>query len=496
MSRVSPLYRQVYDSLVNRMYNGDFPTGSELPSIPNLARMYGVSTITVRGAFHMLRENGYIEVVQGKAARVAFDSRISLSRTAYSQWMLRHKTAVLDINRFNALLAPAFIAFGMSLCDDQALRELQALAATAPSASTPCALIDHINTFVQRIVCCLRNPLALDLYRSVCDFIRVPLALTGECGTMRAHMQRDLPRFMQQVLALHRQQRFADLYRYAHHAFSHFADLCQGYIQKLDLDETAVADPISFQWVISQEYNYRYNAITNDLITRIACAEYKNGELLPSEAQLCRHYNASAVTVRHALAALGSLGITKTRNGRGTLVTFNGAGDVCAAGDPTPILHNMQQILEILQCVALTLPATLAEALPLIPSEAIATLRANIRRLYDNPHTQCSDSVVLLLHFILSHSPCQAQREVFCQFEARLCLNSHYRAHYAHQCPDYYATTRRRLLDTLKALQARDAQAAARGMYDQLHAMYQLGRRICAANNLGTDIPFPPYQAN
>lgn len=68
----------------------------------------------------------------------------------------------------------------------------------------------------------------------------------------------------------------------------------------------------------------RYRAIADDLLDRIARGEYTAGNLLPSEADLGRAYDASRITVRKALESLKADGVIDARQGYGWFI----------AGDP------------------------------------------------------------------------------------------------------------------------------------------------------------------
>ena len=60
-------WERVYEDLRRRIVEGEFPPGSELPSIYKLVRRYGVATNTVRPALHRLRKEGVLRIEQGKS---------------------------------------------------------------------------------------------------------------------------------------------------------------------------------------------------------------------------------------------------------------------------------------------------------------------------------------------------------------------------------------------------------------------------------------------
>lgn len=64
--RKKPLYNTVYDQLYKLIMNGTFATDSKLPSEPELAKMCGVSRMTLRQALSLLQDDGLVKRVHGK----------------------------------------------------------------------------------------------------------------------------------------------------------------------------------------------------------------------------------------------------------------------------------------------------------------------------------------------------------------------------------------------------------------------------------------------
>jgi GntR family transcriptional regulator len=64
----------------------------------------------------------------------------------------------------------------------------------------------------------------------------------------------------------------------------------------------------------------RYAKVAQDLAQEIENGSYKIGDLLPSEADLCKRYNISNHTVRHAMRVLHDMKLTTPERGRGTRV--------------------------------------------------------------------------------------------------------------------------------------------------------------------------------
>lgn len=65
-----PVPTQIQGQIEYGMSNGDFPPGSRLPSVRDLAAELGVSPVTVSGVYRSLRRRGLIESVRGSGTYV------------------------------------------------------------------------------------------------------------------------------------------------------------------------------------------------------------------------------------------------------------------------------------------------------------------------------------------------------------------------------------------------------------------------------------------
>ncbi|RZL16760.1 MAG: GntR family transcriptional regulator [Pedobacter sp.] len=64
-----------------------------------------------------------------------------------------------------------------------------------------------------------------------------------------------------------------------------------------------------------------YKKVIDDLKKSIDEANYKKGDLLPSENDLCKIYNTTRVTIRQALSGLTNMGYITRKHGKGSIVT-------------------------------------------------------------------------------------------------------------------------------------------------------------------------------
>jgi GntR family transcriptional regulator len=77
-----PLYRQLYHHLRQAIEDGEFEVGQKLPSERNLAADHGISRLTARRSFDILKQEGYVRAYQGKGCFVAHSASRTYDGTA------------------------------------------------------------------------------------------------------------------------------------------------------------------------------------------------------------------------------------------------------------------------------------------------------------------------------------------------------------------------------------------------------------------------------
>ena len=83
-----PMYLQIMEQIKQRVAVGDWPPGTEIPSIRQLAVGLRVSVITVKRAYLELEREGVIVTQHGKGSRVAAEP--DLSPRLYDQELAQH----------------------------------------------------------------------------------------------------------------------------------------------------------------------------------------------------------------------------------------------------------------------------------------------------------------------------------------------------------------------------------------------------------------------
>ncbi|MGI6672397.1 MAG: GntR family transcriptional regulator [Christensenellales bacterium] len=101
-----PKYKQVYESIAQRILCGEFPEGARLPCERELCEHYQVKRVTVRRALEMLDSNGLAEKRHGLGTYVkAADKPQSINRDTVVFAMRRNQNDIRhNVNAFNAML--------------------------------------------------------------------------------------------------------------------------------------------------------------------------------------------------------------------------------------------------------------------------------------------------------------------------------------------------------------------------------------------------------
>jgi DNA-binding GntR family transcriptional regulator len=115
-----------------------------------------------------------------------------------------------------------------------------------------------------------------------------------------------------------------------------------------------------------------YKVLYDSLKIQIREGVYKEGELLPSENELCQLHNLTRPTVRHALDALLNEGFIKKRKGKGSIVNQipNGIGLLSIRGTTSVIGKSNLKTNIIIKPKTLEWPVNFS--FPLIEAELTA----------------------------------------------------------------------------------------------------------------------------
>jgi GntR family transcriptional regulator len=90
-----PLYLQIMEQIKRRVAVGDLPSGTELPSIRQLAADLNISVITIKRAYLELEREGVIYTRQGKGSVVA--DKPGLQASIQERELVEHLDKAADL---------------------------------------------------------------------------------------------------------------------------------------------------------------------------------------------------------------------------------------------------------------------------------------------------------------------------------------------------------------------------------------------------------------
>lgn len=80
-----PIYEQIIDQIKTRIRDGSLKVNDSLPSVRALAKDLRVSALTVKKAYDILEEDGFIKTVHGKGSYIMAVDRAILSEEAQKE---------------------------------------------------------------------------------------------------------------------------------------------------------------------------------------------------------------------------------------------------------------------------------------------------------------------------------------------------------------------------------------------------------------------------
>lgn len=110
-------YGRLAEELWSRIASGEWSPGTKLPTVVELARIYGVSPVTVRGALSLLVEQGLVHSRQGKGtfvleSAVGATSGDELGEAYFESWIVGPEESVQVLARTESVTLPTGLADG------------------------------------------------------------------------------------------------------------------------------------------------------------------------------------------------------------------------------------------------------------------------------------------------------------------------------------------------------------------------------------------------
>jgi GntR family transcriptional regulator len=145
----TPLYRQIFLSLRNKIVDGEFPDGAFLPSEAELAASYEVSRITAKRVLNDLAQEGLAVRQRGRGTRVRYQGGGTIVSGSVQSLIdslranSRNRPRVLALEE---VAAPADVALALGIAEGERVQRAVRV------FSTDAAPYSHLTTYVPRAI--------------------------------------------------------------------------------------------------------------------------------------------------------------------------------------------------------------------------------------------------------------------------------------------------------------------------------------------------------
>ena len=367
------VHNLIYQYFLLRMHFQYYQYGDTLPSIDTLCREFSVSAQTVTTALQRLREEGYIDMHNGRQTKVLFRQTGEEYEAFIRGFFSERLDASSDLTRTTQMICLPLMTEGFMRMDHRDLAYI------APFAKRSGA--DDVLYLFCYALQKLDSPLAMNLFWETSLFL----------GLMFVSENKEL-----------------------HEALLHFLrDSVEKAFQSIrrSLDPFTQAGPVPFVWRIYWERPQICYGLTMWILHGIYLGEYRDMEYLPSYEKMSRKYNVSVSTVRRAIHILNQTGAAVSVNGVGTRIFP--AGTPCGLPDfqSPAIRRNLSLFLQSFEIIAFSCEEAVCSTLLSLTPEQYSRL---IREIETYRESGCHDFTLWhLLICVAVHSPLSGVREIY-----------------------------------------------------------------------------------
>nr|WP_162990786.1 GntR family transcriptional regulator [Maliibacterium massiliense] len=418
MQRHEPLYRYLYRAMVAQITSGYLRCGEQIPSQAALCAQYNAGITTVRKVIGMLIEAGYLRACSGQRAQVAYAG----TPAAYATALLARRRGMADAYHGLGALMPALYSAGARLLGPGALEALQRIVDALEDTSPQSDVYRLANRFFAALLAPLNNLLIMDLQADAEHYLRTSyIAFDGVVNPnevppakVRAWLARALD--MMRAGAFNQlQAHIADMYTNAKAATDAYMDALA---QRVAPPSAEAQEEV--RWFRCRGRSELYVHIALHLVRRISAGEFQRQRYLPSIPCLMREYGVMKATASRAVALLGTLGVTRTLDKKGTEVTLRGMQLRREAVDmrDSAVQQRLTLCLDALQIMALTAREGAREAFPYIDASFPAQMRGKLANA--DGFQLNSVAVWLCMQCLMQSTPHHALRSIYQQMYTQM----------------------------------------------------------------------------
>lgn len=385
-------YVLLYNYLLARIHYGLYPKGGYLPSILELSDLFGVSTMVVRTAFKLLRENN---ILSSGTERPVVLYNFENPRQEFPQKLLIQGEDFNDFHQSFGLVFPSIYFCGLSMCDEQDTHELRAiLDRSADAWDSP--LVDFLSHAAKR----LRNSLIADIYYDITLFsYPTYLDYLAKDKSRWEHHHSVLHKKLLEIISLMENGNTAALQAIVKQTYP-LIDLPLNIMDRKERNSP-------YQWGKPQICL----STASEILSRICRGKYQIDTFLPSARILSEELSVPIITMRRSIVLLNDLGVVESVNGKGTKVISPEEGLHKVKWDNPAIRKNIMLYLESLHMLAITCRSLADLLFSCISQEEKMILKDKIRLLKGESHAGQANT--LCLKALIYSSNLLSLREVY-----------------------------------------------------------------------------------
>ncbi|WP_291955121.1 GntR family transcriptional regulator [Cloacibacillus sp.] len=384
-----------YGYLLTKIYFGLYSKGRPLPSIHRLSQLLGVSTVTVQGALKMLQRGKYISGSE-LGRTVIYDQE---AKNGLPAGILAREEVLRDIYQGFALILPPIFYDGFRRCDEKDLDRLEKILEKGASFCD-----EAVTAFLAYLINKLRNPLILDLYHDI-SLYSYPTHI-ARCAADIGHWRDNYERLwavLKEMVSLARREDFTALRSLLERTY-------------FDYDPEYASHPLSDSF--NSPYRWGKPRLCNlaaaEIIRSVDNGGYPIGTLLPSAAALSANLGYTLITTRRALSLLNGFGVTKSLNGRGSLVLGADEGRLRVKWHEPSVRKNILSYLQAIQMLAVTGRSVAESVFPHIKAGSFEAAKRDIQEAAASGcHTAATAAIAVCLRLIIGGSPYSSTKEVY-----------------------------------------------------------------------------------
>lgn len=336
-------YSIIYKYFLTQIKFGNFHYGDEFPPIRKVDSFYCSSVPTVRNAYLLLQEEGYISMSPGRMTTVTSQISEEECHQNIRNYYLVRREGIESLDECNYYLLMPLLKEGGRCITEKQMDYIRKTIESMEDINFSCAFLVG-----QEMICALNNQMALNLYHEIVAYYQFPHTLNKR--EVQPELSDSCRQLSSQIAEACMKRDKGELYR----NFCLIQEKLGEVVDNLVWDNQDISDQdqIPFEWGLYRERpQFCYSLAAKIIADIIIECKYKKGDYLPHYAAMSKMYSVSLSTVRRTVKLLGKLGVVKSLHGIGTMVTltpihYTGAGK-------SGLKHVINSFLEVMQMIQL-----------------------------------------------------------------------------------------------------------------------------------------------